>query len=107
VAPLGAELAANERPLAMILVADPDELSPSARDLAQAFGLTPAESRLAAALLTGKRLSDIAAASGVPITTLRTRLSSILRKVGVERQADFVRVLSSVPMIRSFPSDRT
>jgi hypothetical protein len=54
----------------MILVADPDELSPSARDLAQAFGLTPAESRLAAALLTGKRLSDIAAAAGVRITTL-------------------------------------
>jgi DNA-binding CsgD family transcriptional regulator/PAS domain-containing protein len=107
VAPLGAELAANERPLAMILAADPDELSPSARDLAQAFGLTPAESRLAAALLTGKRLSDIAAASGVRITTLRTQLSSILRKVGVERQADLVRVLSSVPVIRSSPSDRT
>lgn len=107
VAPLGAALTAAERPLAMILVADPDELSPSARDLAQAFGLTPAESRLAAALLTGKRLSDIAAAAGVRITTLGTQLSSILRKVGVERQADLVRVLSSVPVIRSSRSNRT
>jgi hypothetical protein len=67
----------------MILVADPDELSPSDRELAELFGLSPAESRLAAALMTGSRLSDIAFASGVRITTLRTQLSSILRKVEV------------------------
>jgi DNA-binding NarL/FixJ family response regulator len=100
VAPLGAELTAGEGPLAMILAANPDELSPSARDLAQAFGLSPAGSRLAAALLSGKRPSDIAA-SDVRMTTVRTQLSSILRKLGVERQADLVRVISSSP------SDRT
>ena len=107
VAPLGAELAVNERALAMILVADPDALSPSERDLAQLFGLSPAESRLAAALMTGKKLSEIAIASGVRITTLRTQLSSILQKVGVERQADLVRVLASVPVISASPSDPT
>jgi PAS domain-containing protein len=101
VAPLGAELAGNERPLAMILVADPDEVSPSQRELAELFGLSPAESRVAAALMTGKKLSDIAATSGVRITTLRTQLSSILHKVGVDRQADLVRVLSSIPGISS------
>ena len=101
VAPLGAELAAKERPLAMILVAGPDELSPSESELAQLFGLSPAEGRVAAALMTGNKLSEIAIASGVRITTLRTQLSSILRKVGVERQADLVRVLSSVPVISS------
>jgi DNA-binding CsgD family transcriptional regulator len=100
VAPLGAELTAHQRPLAMILVADPDELSPSATDLAELFGLSPAEARLAAALMTGAKLSEIAASSGVRITTLRTQLSSILRKVGVQRQADLVRMLSSVPIIR-------
>jgi DNA-binding CsgD family transcriptional regulator len=91
----------------MILVTDPDDLSPSARDMAQAFGVSPAESRLAAALLTGKRPSEIAAASGVRITTVRTQLSSILRKVGVDRQADLVRVLSSIPGIRSSPFEPT
>ena len=105
VAPLGAELAVDERPLAMILVADPDALSPSESDLAQLFGLSPAESRLAAALMTGRKLSEIAIASGVRITTLRTQLSSILRKVGVDRQADLVHVLASVPVISSAPSD--
>lgn len=78
VAPLGAELTAGERPLAMILVADPDELSPSARDLAQAFGLSPAESRLAAALLARKRPSDIAAASGVRITRVRVIVADVV-----------------------------
>jgi DNA-binding NarL/FixJ family response regulator len=49
----------------------------------------------------GKKLGEIAAASGVRITTLRTQLSSVLRKVGVERQADLVRVLSRTRLISS------
>jgi DNA-binding NarL/FixJ family response regulator len=43
------------------------------------FGLSPAESRLAVALTAGKRLPDIAAKSGLQITTLRTQLSAILK----------------------------
>jgi DNA-binding NarL/FixJ family response regulator len=46
--------------------------------------------------MQGRKLSDIAGESGVEVTTLRTQLSSILRKVGVERQVDLVRVLSSI-----------
>jgi len=105
VAPLGVELAVNERPLAMILVADPDARAPSERDLAEFFGLSPAESRRAMALLAGNVLHDIAAASGVRITTARTQLSSILRKVGVTRQAELIRVLSSIPVISTLPPE--
>jgi DNA-binding NarL/FixJ family response regulator len=83
----------------MVVIVDPEDLSPSERDLADLFGLSPAESRLAAALTTGKRLSDIVAASGLQITTLRTQFSSILRKVGVEWQADLARVLSSIRVV--------
>jgi DNA-binding CsgD family transcriptional regulator len=90
----------DERPLAMVLVADPDDLSPSEKDLADLLRSSPAESRVAAGLMAGKRLSEIAAASGLKITTVRTQLSSILRKAGVERQADLVRVLSSIRVIR-------
>jgi len=39
-------------------------------------------------------LSQIAANTGVRITTLRTQLGSILRKVGAARQSDLVRILS-------------
>jgi PAS domain-containing protein/DNA-binding CsgD family transcriptional regulator len=97
VAPLAADLTGFGRPLAMIVFTDPDECSPSDRDLAEFFGLSPAESRLAVALLAGKKLSEVAIEFGVRITTLRTQLSSILRKTGVTRQIDLIRLLSNVP----------
>ena len=85
----------DDRRLAMIIIIDPARYVLSERDLADLFGLSPAEARVAAALMTGKSLADIAAASGVQITTVRTQLRSILRKVGVKRQFDLVRILSS------------
>jgi DNA-binding CsgD family transcriptional regulator len=94
VAPLHTGLAVNERRFAMVVVVDPALHSPSEKDLAEFFGLSPAEARLAAALLTGETVSQIAANTGVRITTLRTQLGSILRKVGAERQSDLIRILS-------------
>ncbi|HEY3148586.1 MAG TPA: hypothetical protein VGJ75_19660 [Dongiaceae bacterium] len=41
-------------------------------------------------------MSEIARGNAVEITTLRTQLSSVLRKVGMERQVDLVRILSSI-----------
>jgi len=83
----------------MIVLADPTGQYPSERDLAEFFRLSPAESRLAVALLAGKKLREIAPDWGVQITTLRTQLSSILRKTGVTRQAALIRLLSRVPVI--------
>jgi DNA-binding NarL/FixJ family response regulator len=57
---------------------------------AEFFRLSPTESRLAVALLAGKKLSEVAMESGVQITTLRTQLSSILPKTGVTRQIDLI-----------------
>jgi len=99
VAPLGFDVICGASPLAMILIADLRGRSLSETALAELFGLSPAESRLAGALMTGKRLNDIAACSGVKITTLRTQLRSILRKVGVDRQTQLVQVLSKVQAI--------
>jgi DNA-binding NarL/FixJ family response regulator len=61
--------------------------------------MPPAESRLTAALLAGKKLREVAADSAVQITTARTQLSSVLRKVGVSRQAELIRVLSNIPVV--------
>jgi DNA-binding CsgD family transcriptional regulator len=91
----GGEGARSER-IAMVLIVNPDWQMPSERSVAAFFGLSPAESRLAAALMKGQKLTDIARGSNVEVTTLRTQLSSILRKVGVERQVDLVRVLSGI-----------
>jgi DNA-binding CsgD family transcriptional regulator len=103
VAPLDPDLAIGNRPLAMIIIVDPARYVPSEKDLADLFGLSPAEARVAAALMTGKSLADIAAGSGVQITTVRTQLHSILRKVGVKRQFDLVRILSSTGISSSIP----
>jgi DNA-binding CsgD family transcriptional regulator len=94
VTPLAADPVDGRR-FAMIVLVDPARHCPSARDLTEFFGLSPAEARVAAALMIGKSLSNIAATYGVQITTVRTQLRSILRKVGVKRQFDLVRVLSS------------
>jgi len=100
VASLPSELAfVVDRRLALVVVTDPGELSPTQRDFAEFFGLSPAECRLAVALMTGKSLRDIASDSRVQITTVRTQLSSILKKVGVKRQADLVRIFSRIPVV--------
>ena len=97
VAPIGAEAAASDRPMAMVLITGLDENCASEHELTQLYGLSPAESRLAVALARGKKLSNIAREIGVQITTLRTQVSAILRKFDVERQSDIVRVVSNIP----------
>lgn len=95
VAPLLTGVSTKEQRLALVVVVDPARHAPSETDLAEFFGLSPAEARLAAALMAGKHLSAVAAERGVQITTVRTQLVSVLKKVGVKRQSDLLRVLSS------------
>jgi DNA-binding CsgD family transcriptional regulator len=99
VTPLGVHVAPFDRPLALVLAAAPDDRFPSERDLTELFGLSRAEIRLPSALLQGKKLRDIATDTRLRITTLRTQLSSILKKVGVERQPDLIRILSGIPVV--------
>jgi DNA-binding CsgD family transcriptional regulator len=83
------------RTYAILLIDDPESGLPSEDDLAELYGLSPAESRLAALLARGKRLPEIGRDAGVKITTLRTQMRSILKKVNVERSADLLVALSS------------
>jgi DNA-binding CsgD family transcriptional regulator len=98
-ASLGVSLAVLDHPLAMVLVAGPEEGSLSVHDLSDLFGLSAAESRLALTLIKGKKLRDIADDTGLRITTLRTQLSSIQKKIGAERQVDLIRILSRIPVV--------
>jgi len=82
------------RTYAIVLISDPDAGIPTEAELAELFGLSPAESRLAIALAQGKKLPEVAAEAGVKITTLRTQMQSIYRKLGVERQSDLLLTLS-------------
>jgi DNA-binding CsgD family transcriptional regulator len=100
VIPVSAGLSNYDVPTAMVLVSAPDQDRVSACELAELYGLSPAESRLAIAVAFGKRLSGIADEYGVQITTLRTQLSSVLKKCEVERQSDLVRLISNIPVVR-------
>ncbi len=62
--------------------------------LRQAFGLTPAEASLAAALAAGKTLAEHAARRHISVETARGQLSAIRRKTGTRRQADLTALLA-------------
>ena len=55
-----------------------------------AFGLTPAEKRVLAGLLSGRTLAETATALGVAATTAKSQLEKIFAKTGVSRQADLM-----------------
>jgi DNA-binding CsgD family transcriptional regulator len=77
------------------LIALLDTARPPAVDasrLMAAFGLTPAEARLTAALAAGETLQGYASSQGVAVATLRTHLESVYAKTGVRRQAQLVRL---------------
>ena len=57
------------------------------------FALSPAQNRLAAALVEGLPLSDAAARQGVSINTAKTQRQRICDKVGVRNQPALVREL--------------
>jgi PAS domain-containing protein/DNA-binding CsgD family transcriptional regulator len=105
VTPLGPDTALaadHQSPAALILITDL-ERQPEAlgRRLVDLFGLTLAESCLATALATGKRLDEIAEERGVRMPTLRTQLRAILDKTDTKRQSDLMRLLLGLPAVRA------
>ncbi len=64
--------------------------------VAAAWGLTPAESRVACGLAQGLTTEAMAQAFGVSRTTVRTQTQSVLNKTGAARQADLVSLLAAL-----------
>jgi DNA-binding CsgD family transcriptional regulator len=64
--------------------------------LAGVYGLTDAEARLASALSAGHSIESAAADLGVQVTTVRSQLQAVFRKIGVNRQQDLMRLLASL-----------
>lgn len=58
------------------------------------FDLTVAEARVARAIADGQTLADLAQASGVAISTIRTQLNAVFGKTGVSRQAELAKLLA-------------
>ena len=89
-------------PTTAIVLIDLDECpQPDESLLRQAFGLTPAESRLAKRLAGGDDLASIADALGVGIGTLRFQLKAIFWKTGTRRQAELVALLAHMARLKT------
>jgi DNA-binding CsgD family transcriptional regulator len=63
------------------------------KQLRTLFGLTPAETRLAAALLDGATMAEAAERFGVSINTVHVQLARLFDKTGTKRQTELVRLL--------------
>jgi DNA-binding CsgD family transcriptional regulator len=82
---------------AILLVTRPeDKAAPEIEPLARLHGLTPAETRLVAALVQRKNLTDAAKMLGVRKDTARKHLAHIMAKTQIHRQAELISLFLSV-----------
>jgi len=100
VLPIAADPAEAKSACALVLICGQQPHQESAGQLLQhIYALTPAEARLAMLILHGQAPNGAAAHLQVSVATVRTQLSSVLKKTGALRQADLVRRLSSILLI--------
>ena len=89
--------ACREQPLALLVLGSPDSvasLDPAV--VGDMLGLSPAETRLALLLASGKTIKDFAAIESTSWHTARSHLKNLMRKTGAHRQSDVVGLLQSL-----------
>jgi DNA-binding CsgD family transcriptional regulator/PAS domain-containing protein len=90
----GGDLRTRLKPsaVAAVFISAPPGEQEGADATAEAFGLTPAETRVLASLLAGRTLAETAVALDIAPSTAKTHLDNIFSKTGVTRQADLMRL---------------
>ncbi len=87
---------------AIIFIADgAQEVEIDPALLQSAYGLTPAEARVAAALLESGSAQEVADALGTSPNTVHTQIKQIYAKLGVDTRARFVKLLLGLATHRS------
>jgi len=79
----------------LFLIRSDEKLPVNAARLQIVFGLTPAETRLAEHLLSGKNLSEIGEELKVGRETLKSQLRSLFTKTDTRRQGELIAILLS------------
>ena len=93
----------GRRVAALVLLTEPrGRPSLDAEVVADALGLTTAESQVAVMLSEGLSASDIAAASGRQASTVNTLIQRAYRKLGISRKTDLVRLVLSLADASTF-----
>jgi DNA-binding CsgD family transcriptional regulator/PAS domain-containing protein len=86
----------------LIFVVDPvNSSSVSISWLMDAYGLTPAEARVALAASTGAAIPMVARSLLLSQNTIKTHLRRIYAKTGSGRQAELARVIASLDLLKS------
>ncbi|WP_233890123.1 helix-turn-helix transcriptional regulator [Paraburkholderia flagellata] len=86
---------------AVVLVIDPEAEEASVSEVLQAlYGLTPAETRVAVTIGRGQGLIATADELGVCLSTARTHLRQVFVKTDTRRQAELVRLLDRITLLR-------
>jgi DNA-binding CsgD family transcriptional regulator len=85
-------------PVALLFIGDPERsVTFDQTRIARLYGLSRAESRVAALLASGYRLEQVAESLDIAHETVRKHLKQIFRKTGTYRQAELVRMLVTGP----------
>ena len=85
---------------AAVFISDPASLTRVNKVVLKAlYGLTAAEARLTEAMTNGLTPQEYAVLQGLSLNTVRTQFRSAAVKIGVGRQADFVRVVLMGPAV--------
>jgi DNA-binding CsgD family transcriptional regulator len=72
--------------------------------LRQCYDLSPAEAKLATALLQGQTPGDYAQMRGISSNTVKTQLKQVLAKTGTHRQAELIQLLTTAFGLFAAPS---
>jgi DNA-binding CsgD family transcriptional regulator len=86
----------------LVFIVDPvNSSSVSISWLMDAFGLTPAEARVALAASTGAAIPIVARSLQLSQNTIKTHLRRVYAKTGTGRQAELARVIASLGLLKS------
>ena len=82
----------------ILIITDPEARPalPTVKLVSKYLNLSPAEARIAIALVEGGRTADIAKRLNLSPHTVRNQISSVLGKTGCEKQADVAAIVTSL-----------
>jgi DNA-binding CsgD family transcriptional regulator len=102
--PATADPAGSQAPAVMVFIKDPEDGAAVHETLRELFGLTRTEAAIAAALVKGHDIAQIARSFRIGIGTARSHLKAVLTKTGTHRQAQLVALITrSVAVISPAP----
>ncbi len=100
-----AKHAFGERPLTLATLFDPGQVSPlDTFALANMFGLTPTEAKVAAHMADSLTAAQIGQRLGTTEATVRTQIKQVVSNLGATRAVDVVRLLRQGQALWALPA---